>query len=73
MDDRERIERIQELTGVIEEIDNKCYATCPHTGTWYCNQQCLWPAMRKVAEERLREFGVSPTPRKEHNAPSFIL
>ena len=50
-------ERIVRLRMLLEKIRNKCEGTCVLIGTIFCNTTCLWPKVKAVAEQALREAG----------------
>ena len=54
--DQGRIDRIKTLRQVLVDIEAKCGA-CPIASTWYCNEGCLLPAAKVVAETELRDCG----------------
>ena len=52
----DRIDRIKTLREVLSDIESKCGA-CPIMSTAFCNEGCLLPAARVVAETELRDRG----------------
>ena len=56
MDDQDRIDRIKTLRQVLADIEAKC-GTCPIMSTGFCNEGCLLPAAKVVAETELRDCG----------------
>jgi len=48
--------RIKTLRKVLADIEAKCNA-CPIASTWYCNEGCLMPAAKVVAETELSDLG----------------
>lgn len=52
----DRIERIKTLRKVLADIEAKCCA-CPIMSTCFCNEGCLLPAARVIAETELRDCG----------------
>jgi len=50
-------ERIVRLRTLLDKIRDKCEGTCVSPGTIFCNTSCLWPKVKAVAEQALREAG----------------
>ena len=52
--DQARTDRVKTLREVLADIEAKC-AACPIPSTVFCNEGCLLPAARVVAETELRD------------------